>query len=134
MQRLKLARIRPATFCPRGSSPAQAFRRDFAPPRRQRAPYAAAAKPVSTTRLSRYDTCLLSLRRHAAATSGGDRMGRCFVLAILAVVGANTLALAQTLKREPPMGSLREGQRVLVDDGSCGSGKIKEVVGGNHVT
>jgi hypothetical protein len=61
-------------------------------------------------------------------------MGRCFVLAILAVVGANTLALAQTLKREPPMGSLREGQRVLVDDSSCGSGKIKEVVGGNHVT
>jgi len=36
-------------------------------------------------------------------------------------------------KREPPLGALKEGQRVLVDDGSCGPGKIKLVVGGNHV-
>lgn len=41
--------------------------------------------------------------------------------------------LAQGLKSEPPMGGLREGQRVLVDDGTCGRGKIKEVIGGNHV-
>lgn len=27
--------------------------------------------------------------------------------------------LAQTLKKEPAMGALREGQRVLVDDGTC---------------
>jgi hypothetical protein len=40
---------------------------------------------------------------------------------------------ADVLKKEPPMGSLREGQRVLVDDGSCGPRKIKEVTGGNHV-
>ena len=40
---------------------------------------------------------------------------------------------AETLKAEPPMGALREGQRVLVDDGSCPAGKIKEVVGGNHI-
>lgn len=44
-----------------------------------------------------------------------------------------TLAIAQTLTREPEMGALREGQRVLVDDGTCPAGKIKEVVGGNHV-
>jgi hypothetical protein len=31
------------------------------------------------------------------------------------------------------MGQLREGQRVLVDDGSCPPGQIKEVIGGNHV-
>jgi hypothetical protein len=31
------------------------------------------------------------------------------------------------------MGALREGERVLVDDGSCGPGRIKEVIGGNHV-
>jgi hypothetical protein len=31
------------------------------------------------------------------------------------------------------MGALRQGQRVLVDDGTCGPGKIKEVIGGNHV-
>ena len=44
-----------------------------------------------------------------------------------------TTASAQTLKREPAMGTLREGQRVLVDDGTCGRGRIKEVIGGNHV-
>jgi len=42
-------------------------------------------------------------------------------------------ASAQVLKREPPMGALREGQRVLVDDGTCGRGRIKEVMGGNHL-
>jgi hypothetical protein len=41
--------------------------------------------------------------------------------------------VAQVLKREPEMGALREGQRVLVDDGTCGAGKVKEVIGGNHV-
>ena len=30
------------------------------------------------------------------------------------------------------MGALKEGQRVLVDDGSCPKGQIKEVIGGNH--
>ena len=32
------------------------------------------------------------------------------------------------------MGQLREGQTVLVDDGSCPPGQIKEVIGGNHVS
>ena len=41
-------------------------------------------------------------------------------------------AFAATLKQEPPMGALREGQVVLVDDGSCPAGRIKRVVGGNH--
>ena len=40
---------------------------------------------------------------------------------------------ARTLKQEPPMGALKYGQRVLVDDGSCPAGQIKEVIGGNHV-
>ena len=42
-------------------------------------------------------------------------------------------SLAEVLKREPPMGQLREGQVVLVDDGSCPAGQIKQVTGGNHV-
>jgi hypothetical protein len=42
-------------------------------------------------------------------------------------------AHAAILKKEPAMGTLREGERVLVDDGSCGPRKIKEVTGGNHV-
>ena len=56
------------------------------------------------------------------------------VVGVLAV-GACTVgtAFAQTLKREPPMGALKEGQRVLVDDGSCPAGQIKEVTGGNHL-
>ena len=43
-------------------------------------------------------------------------------------------ALAEVLKREPPMGQLREGQTVLVDDGSCPAGQVKKVTGGNHVS
>ena len=41
--------------------------------------------------------------------------------------------MAEVLKQEPPMGQLREGQVVLVDDGSCPPGQIKQVTGGNHV-
>ena len=40
---------------------------------------------------------------------------------------------AEVLNTEPPMGQLREGQTVLVDDGSCPIGQIKQVIGGNHV-
>jgi hypothetical protein len=43
------------------------------------------------------------------------------------------VVLAEILKGEPPMGQLREGQTVLVDDGSCPVGQIKQVIGGNHV-
>ena len=39
---------------------------------------------------------------------------------------------AQVLKREPAMGKLKEGQTVLVDDGSCPKGQVRKVVGGNH--
>ncbi|MGH6683861.1 MAG: DUF6719 family protein [Pseudolabrys sp.] len=42
-------------------------------------------------------------------------------------------SLARIVQEEPAMGLMREGERLLVDDGSCGPGKIKEVIGGNHV-
>jgi uncharacterized protein DUF6719 len=61
------------------------------------------------------------------------RMAR---LCALCVVGAALLggaARAETVKVEPAMGKLKLGQRVLVDDGSCPKGQIKEVVGGDHV-
>jgi hypothetical protein len=51
----------------------------------------------------------------------------------IALSGVASPALAEILKHEPPMGQLREGQVVLVDDGTCPRGQIKEVVGGNHV-
>ena len=47
------------------------------------------------------------------------------------VTTTNVLA-ANIVKSEPPMGALKEGQIVLVDDGSCPTGQIKKVVGGNH--
>ena len=56
------------------------------------------------------------------------------VLAAIFMTGFASAALAQTvLTREPPLGALKEGERVLVDDGSCPRGQIKEVIGGNHV-
>jgi hypothetical protein len=54
------------------------------------------------------------------------------LIAGVLVVGFSTWSLATTLKQEPPMGAMREGQVVLVDDGSCPTGQIKRVVGGNH--
>jgi hypothetical protein len=58
------------------------------------------------------------------------------VRALIAVAVATALmgsaANAQILKQEPAMGGLREGQTVMVDDGTCPKGEIKLVTGGNH--
>jgi|KBSMisStandDraft_5_1062788.scaffolds.fasta_scaffold3298509_1 hypothetical protein len=54
-------------------------------------------------------------------------------MAMAMAIFMSSAAFGQMLKREPAMGALQEGQRVLVDDGSCGAGKVKEVIGGNHV-
>ncbi len=54
-----------------------------------------------------------------------------FISGFLAVCGVSS-AFATTVKQEPPMGAMREGQVLLVDDGSCPAGQIKRVVGGNH--
>jgi hypothetical protein len=54
------------------------------------------------------------------------------LLVALLFVGLNTPAHAAMLKSEPKEGHLRPGQRVLVDDGSCPSGQIKEVIGGSN--
>jgi len=56
-----------------------------------------------------------------------------FALALLVICLSAASLPAETLKREPPMGALKEGQVVLVDDGSCPKGQIKRVGGGNHV-
>jgi hypothetical protein len=42
-------------------------------------------------------------------------------------------AMAETLKKEPVMGALKEGEVVYVNDGTCPPGQIKKVIGGNHV-
>jgi Family of unknown function (DUF6719) len=54
------------------------------------------------------------------------------VLAIAVMVGLAVSARAEILKREPAMGSLKPGQTVLVDDGTCPKGQVKEVTGGDH--
>ena len=55
------------------------------------------------------------------------------IVAAAALVTTTTTGVAATvLKTEPPMGALKEGQRVLVDDGPCPPGQLREVIGGNH--
>ena len=49
--------------------------------------------------------------------------------ATLLVIGAAAPAQAQTYNREQDIPDLRLGQRVMVDDGSCPAGQIKEVSG-----
>jgi hypothetical protein len=62
----------------------------------------------------------------------GGFVFRTFIAAtVLAMTIGGGLA-ATVLKTEPPMGALKEGQRVLVDDGSCPPGQLREVIGGNH--
>jgi hypothetical protein len=55
-----------------------------------------------------------------------------FIVVALAAAAVPNGAAAQIVKREPAMGAMKEGERVLVDDGSCPKGQIKEVIGGNH--
>ena len=45
-----------------------------------------------------------------------------------------TPAFAQAVSREQDIVDLRLGQRVLVDDGSCPAGQIKEVQGSQMTT
>jgi hypothetical protein len=41
---------------------------------------------------------------------------------------------AQILHVEPPIGQLPPGAKVLIDDGTCPAGKLKQVIGGNVTT
>jgi hypothetical protein len=60
-------------------------------------------------------------------------MNRLSLAALITLMMTGDVLAARILKTEPPMGALKEGQVVLVDDGSCPAGQIKRVVGGNHV-
>jgi uncharacterized protein DUF6719 len=79
---------------------------------------------------------MVAARMLSEAAFGGSHMKLLFATGLFGLATAAftfDLAVAEMLKREPEMGALREGQRVLVDDGTCGPGKVKEVIGGNHV-
>jgi hypothetical protein len=58
------------------------------------------------------------------ATNGWTALPVSLVLVLLA-----TPVLAQQVSREQDIVELRLGQRILVDDGSCPAGQIKEVSG-----
>ena len=58
------------------------------------------------------------------ATAGWTALPVGLVLALLA-----TPVLAQPVSREQDIVEMRLGQRILVDDGSCPAGQIKEVSG-----
>ena len=52
--------------------------------------------------------------------------------AVVSVAAFAADAMAQqVLKKEPPAGSLRQGQVVRVDDGSCPRGPVRQVRGGD---
>jgi Family of unknown function (DUF6719) len=56
---------------------------------------------------------------------------RCLLPGLILVLGLSWLApaLAQYVGREQDIVGLRLGQRVLVDDGTCPAGQVKEVSG-----
>jgi hypothetical protein len=56
------------------------------------------------------------------------------VLGAAALVAfANSAVAQQVLKHEPPVGGMRTGEIVFVDNGKCGKGKILKVTGGHVV-
>ncbi|WP_249136617.1 DUF6719 family protein [Bradyrhizobium tropiciagri] len=57
------------------------------------------------------------------------RIGLVALIGAVAVVVLANSASAQTVMREADIVDLRVGQRVMVDDGSCPAGQIKQVVG-----
>jgi len=63
------------------------------------------------------------------ATTGCTALPVGLVLVLLA-----TPVLAQQVSREQDIVEMRLGQRILVDDGSCPAGQIKEVSGAQMTT
>jgi uncharacterized protein DUF6719 len=54
---------------------------------------------------------------------------RLSLLGAFALLALTASATAQLVSREQDIVDLRLGQRILVDDGSCPAGQIKEVAG-----
>ena len=55
-------------------------------------------------------------------------------LAVLALLAGSTTASAEIVSREQDIVELRLGQKIMVDDGSCPAGQIKEVQGATMTT
>lgn len=59
--------------------------------------------------------------------------GLATAIALAALLLASAATAQTVMKQEPPLGALKQGQIVLVDDGKCPKGQIRQVVGGDHV-
>ena len=57
------------------------------------------------------------------------RIRRLPLVGVLTLLALATPAAAEQVSREQDIVDLRLGQRILVDDGSCPAGQIKEVSG-----
>jgi hypothetical protein len=53
------------------------------------------------------------------------------LVGIVALVAMTAPASAEQVSREQDIVGLRLGQKIMVDDGSCPAGQIKEVYGAN---
>jgi hypothetical protein len=53
------------------------------------------------------------------------------LLGVIALLGYALPAAAEQVSREQDIVGLRLGQKIMVDDGSCPAGQIKEVYGAN---
>ena len=61
--------------------------------------------------------------------SSRDSLGRTTFLALLVSIALASAAHATTVGRDQDIVDLKLGQRVMVDDGTCPAGQIKEVRG-----
>jgi hypothetical protein len=61
-------------------------------------------------------------------------MRRSLAFVTLAMLASASPLHAQTVSREQDIADVRLGQRILVDDGSCPAGQIKEVAGSQMTT
>jgi hypothetical protein len=59
---------------------------------------------------------------------------RIIALGLAVLVNASSPAFTQVVSREQDIVDLRLGQRVMVDDGSCPAGQLKEVMGSTLTT
>jgi hypothetical protein len=89
----------------------------------------ACVSPDSCARRSLCSTCV-AYRGHASSANASVACGSC---------GAHAGAFCAGLygpnpQTEPPIGQLPPGAKVLIDDGTCPVGQLKQVVGGNTAT
>jgi hypothetical protein len=73
--------------------------------------------------------CELLMTHAFRLTATPSLLGLCCLLLALALAAPAAHAMAQQVGREQEIVDLKLGQRVLVDDGTCPTGQIKEVSG-----